>query len=91
MNQLTVLRWLILGDTPPTPLTTLLENGHRIALKSAISAVKRSRKQSESNIDDVAWFRAHCYSIQILGSLCNNAELQQVKREMELLKSVINR
>ena len=79
-----------MNEAPPTPLITLIENGYRIALKSAISAVKRSRKQGESKSDDVGWFRAHCYAIQILGSLCNNAELQQVKREMELLKSAIN-
>lgn len=75
-------------DTPPTPITALIDKGHRIALKSAINAVKRSQKHCTGQPTDVQWFRAHCYAIQILGSLCNNAELQQLKKELELLKNV---
>jgi len=80
-----------MDDASPTPITVLLERGHETALKSAIIAVKRSRKRVLMHGDDVQWFRAHCYAIQILGSLCNSAELQYLKKELEVLKSVIKR
>jgi len=67
----------------------LLEKAHRIAIKTAVCAAKRAHRQSVKNPNDVQWVRAVCYASQVLGSLCSNAEVQQLKKELEMLKNVI--